>query len=175
MRLKVERNKILKNPVFRAHFGRETTLHIEGFGKALQTGRHQVAQKTEKSIVEAAQNGCLDSFAALYRRHYSAMVALAYSVLADVHLAEDAAQQAFVIACRDLPKLKSKDKFAAWLAGICRNVARQMQRSGIKLAEVKNRPAAWSTDRPPGDLINKFTGFLRVRFLVKYSGILVKN
>ena len=68
-------------------------------------------------MVEAAQNGHLDSFAALYERYYSSMVALAYSVLADIHLAEDAAQQAFVIACHDLPRLKRKDKFAAWLAG----------------------------------------------------------
>ncbi len=98
--------------------------------------------KSEVSLVEAAQNGHLDSFAALYERYYSSMVALAYSVLADRHLCEDAAQQAFVIACRDLPKLKSKDKFAAWLAGICRNVARQMKRTKGKLVAVNVQPSA---------------------------------
>lgn len=86
-------------------------------------------EKTEETLVEAAQNGHLDSFAALYERYYSSMVALAYSSLADRHLAEDAAQQTFAIACRSLPKLKSKDKFGPWLSGICRNVARQMNRS----------------------------------------------
>ncbi len=91
-------------------------------------GRGEVAAKSEESLVEAAQTGHLGSFAALYERYYSPMVALAYSVLADAHLAEDAAQQTFVIAGRDLLNLKSKDKFGAWLAGICRNVARQMQR-----------------------------------------------
>ena len=75
----------------------------------------------------------MEGFVALYELYYSPMVALAYSVLADIHLAEDAAQEAFAIACRNLPHLKSKDKFAAWLAGICRNVARQMQRSKGKL------------------------------------------
>jgi len=74
-----------------------------------------VTDKSEEGLVEAAQNGRLDSFAALYERHYNSMVALAYSVLADRHLSEDAAQQAFAIACRDLPKLKSKDKFGTWL------------------------------------------------------------
>jgi RNA polymerase sigma-70 factor (ECF subfamily) len=77
-------------------------------------------------LVEAAQNGHLESFGALYQQYYGCMVALAYSVLTDKHLAEDAAQQTFAIACRDLLKLKSKDKFGPWLAGICRNVSKQI-------------------------------------------------
>jgi RNA polymerase sigma-70 factor (ECF subfamily) len=82
----------------------------------------------EDQLVEQAQNGCLDSFGTLYRRYYGSMVALAYSATGDICASEDAAQETFAVACRDLPKLKSKDKFAAWLAGICRNVARQMNR-----------------------------------------------
>lgn len=85
--------------------------------------------KSEERLVEAVQNGHLQSFGTLYERYYGSMVTLAYSVLGDVQLSEDAAQEAFAIACRDLPKLKSKDKFAAWLGGICRNVARRMGRS----------------------------------------------
>jgi RNA polymerase sigma-70 factor (ECF subfamily) len=64
----------------------------------------------------------------LYERYYNAAVALAYSTLGEIHGAEDAAQESFAIACRDLGKLKSKEKFGAWLGGICRNVARQMKR-----------------------------------------------
>jgi RNA polymerase sigma-70 factor (ECF subfamily) len=77
----------------------------------------------------------LESFGALYERYHSSMVALAYSMLADRDLAEDAAQDVFAIACRDIGSLKSKERFAAWLAGICRNTARQMLRS-------KNRDVA---------------------------------
>ena len=90
---------------------------------------------SETTLVEAAQNGHLESFGALYERYHSSMVALAYSMLADRDLAEDAAQEVFAIACRDLRSLKSKERFAAWLAGICRNVSRQMLRS-------KNRDVA---------------------------------
>jgi len=86
-------------------------------------------EQRDEPLVEAVQNGHLESFGALYERYYSPMVALAYSMLADRDLAEDAAQESFVVACRDLSKLKSKDKFAAWLAGICRNVAKQMLRT----------------------------------------------
>ena len=83
----------------------------------------------EATLVEAAQNGHLESFGALYERYHSSMVALAYSMLADRDLAEDAAQEVFAIACRDIGSLKSKERFAAWLAGICRNVSRQMLRA----------------------------------------------
>ena len=98
--------------------------------------REKTEEHSEKRIVEAAQNGHLESFGALYERYHSPMVALAYSVLGDKDLADDAAQETFAIACRDLPKLKSKDKFGAWLAGICRNVARGMLRSKGKSAAV---------------------------------------
>jgi len=84
---------------------------------------------SETQLVEAAQNGHLESFGALYERYHSSMVALAYSMLADRDLAEDAAQDVFAIACRDIGSLKSKERFAAWLAGICRNVSRQMLRA----------------------------------------------
>jgi RNA polymerase sigma-70 factor (ECF subfamily) len=84
---------------------------------------------SERQLVEAAQNGHLESFGALYERYHGTMVGLAYSMLNDRELAEDAAQEVFATACREIGKLKSKEKFAAWLAGICRNTARQMLRS----------------------------------------------
>ena len=84
---------------------------------------------SDTQLVEAAQNGHLESFGALYERYHSPMVALAYSMLADRDLAEDAAQEVFAVACRDIESLKSKDRFAAWLAGICRNISRQMLRA----------------------------------------------
>ena len=91
---------------------------------------------SETELVEAARNGRLEGFAALYERYHSSMVALAYSMLADRDLAEDAAQEVFAIACRDLASLRRTDKFGAWLAGICRNVARQMLRAKGKSATV---------------------------------------
>ena len=102
---------------------------------------------SETTLVEAAQNGHLESFGALYERYHSSMVALAYSMLSDRDLAEDAAQEVFAIACRDLRSLKSKERFAAWLAGICRNVSRQMLRANKgKPVAVGDNPAARKRD-----------------------------
>ena len=89
-------------------------------------------EQSEEQIVEAAQNGHLESFGALYQLYYSSMVALAYSVLGDRNCAEDAAQEVFAIACRDIVSLKRRDKFGGWLASICRNTARQMLRVKAK-------------------------------------------
>ena len=102
---------------------------------------------SETTLVEAAQNGHLESFGALYERYHSSMVALAYSMLADRDLAEDAAQEVFAIACRDIGSLKSKERFAAWLAGICRNVSKQMLRANkAKPVAVGDNPAAQKRD-----------------------------
>ena len=114
-------------------------------------------QLSEERIVEAAQNGHLGSFAALYQRYHSPMVALAYSLLADRDLAEDAAQEVFAIACRDLDMLKRKDKFGAWLAGICRNVARQTLRSKARTPAHDGLPAAESNkdEEPRWDAVRR--------------------
>ena len=98
-----------------------------------------MTEKLEELIVEAAQNGNLESFGILYERYYGSMTALAFSVLADRHLAEDAAQEAFAVACGELRRLRRRDRFAPWLAGICRNVARQMQRK--RKHAIQNIPA----------------------------------
>lgn len=91
-------------------------------------------ERCDEALVEAAQNGHLESFGVLYERYHSAMVALAYSVLADRDLADDTAQETFAIACQKLVTLRRRDKFAGWLASICRNTARNILRSKSKTA-----------------------------------------
>ena len=79
--------------------------------------------------VLAAKRGCVDSFGLLYEQYHSSMVAIAYALLGRRDLAEDVAQEVFVVACPDLVKLKRADRFGPWLAGICRNQARRTLRS----------------------------------------------
>lgn len=85
-----------------------------------------VAEKVETELIEAAVAGDIDSFGQIADKYYPAMVAIGYSVLADHQLAEDAAQEAFARALDGLRSLKTKTKFAPWLASICRNVAKDM-------------------------------------------------
>ncbi|MGD8500017.1 MAG: sigma-70 family RNA polymerase sigma factor [Phycisphaerales bacterium] len=97
-------------------------------------------ENTETTLVQAALNGDADSFSRLCKRYYSAMVAIAYSQLCDRDLAEDAAQEAFFVAFRDLSKLKKASHFSRWLAKICRNIATDMAKARIsdKLAPIQD-------------------------------------
>ena len=80
----------------------------------------------QERLVEAAVGGDLESFGELAGGYYSSMVAIAYSVVADHQLAEDAAQEAFAKALVNLRKLRKPGRFAGWLAQICRNTAVDM-------------------------------------------------
>ena len=81
---------------------------------------------SERQLVDAAVGGNIESFGELCKRHYAPVVAIAYSVLSDHQLAEDAAQESFAQALVSLRKLKKTARFAPWLAAICRNVAKDM-------------------------------------------------
>jgi RNA polymerase sigma-70 factor (ECF subfamily) len=84
--------------------------------------------RTDAELVEAARAGDADSFGELYRRHYAAAVGIAYSALSDRQLAEDAAQDAFVVACQKLSCLRHGGLFARWVCKIGRRKAAQMAR-----------------------------------------------
>ena len=83
-------------------------------------------ERLETDLIEAASSGDIESFGELCGRYYSAMAAIAYSILGDHQLAEDSAQETFARALVNIKKLKNQEKFAQWLASICRNVAKDM-------------------------------------------------
>jgi RNA polymerase sigma-70 factor (ECF subfamily) len=86
-------------------------------------------QRSDAELVDAASRGDIASFRELYERHYRMAVGIARSRLSDLHLAEDAAQEAFAIACRRLALLRDRRRFPQWLGTICRRTARRMARS----------------------------------------------
>ena len=95
-------------------------------------------ERIEIHLIEAATGGDIESFGELCRRYYPAMAAIAYAVLNDHQLAEDAAQESFARALVRIKSLKEKTKFAPWLAAICRNVAKDMIASRAKQISTKD-------------------------------------
>jgi len=69
----------------------------------------------QAGLVERAQGGDQEAFAALATASADRCYALAYRILRDMHLAQDATQQALLSAWRDLPTLRDPDRFEAWL------------------------------------------------------------
>ena len=96
--------------------------------------------KLERQLVDAAAAGDIESFGELCRRYYSPMIAIAYSVLSDHQLAEDAAQESFARAIVNVRKLKNRARFAPWLAAICRNVAKDMVAAKAKRVNAADLP-----------------------------------
>ena len=68
----------------------------------------------QSDLVRRAQRGDEEAFAALVPAAVDRLVAVAYRILRDAALAEDATQQALVIAWRKLPTLRDPDRFDAW-------------------------------------------------------------
>ena len=82
--------------------------------------------RSDAELVAAACRGDLTSFGLLYERHYRMAVGIARGRLLDRHLAEDAAQEAFAIACRTLTTLRNPHRFTQWLGTICRRTASRL-------------------------------------------------
>ena len=89
----------------------------------------RLREDNERAVVQAACRGDSEALVGLYERYYATMVWVAYSVLLDRGLAEDAAQQAFATACAKMRGLRSLDRFGPWLTTICRNAAQDMARA----------------------------------------------
>jgi RNA polymerase sigma-70 factor (ECF subfamily) len=137
-----------------------------------------VQQEPDLTLVERACNGDTDSFTELCRRYYPAMVAIAHSILGDRHLAEDAAQQTFANAVCKLPQLKNKNKFAAWLAVICRNVALDLarrtetHRTADDLSMIAAKPDENGPTEPVREALSRLSASAReVIFLRYYDGM----
>jgi RNA polymerase sigma-70 factor (ECF subfamily) len=73
------------------------------------------AERVDRDLVELAQRGDQEAFAILARTRGDRLFGVARRILRDVSLAEDAVQQALVIAWRELPRLRDPDRFDAWL------------------------------------------------------------
>ena len=81
-----------------------------------------------EQLVKATQAGETSAFAELVRRYERAAIITAHSVLGDFHLAQDAAQEAFVYAHSMLNQLRSAASFGPWLLRIARRRAIRLQR-----------------------------------------------
>ena len=95
----------------------------------------------DRELVIAAQRGDQVAFVDLLRGRVDRLFAIARRILRDVDRAEDALQDALVIAWRDLPDLRDPDRFDFWihrvLANMCIEHARRDRRRYAKLEVLK--------------------------------------
>jgi RNA polymerase sigma-70 factor (ECF subfamily) len=88
-------------------------------------------------LVAAARDGDRDAYTHLVRTRAGRLYAIAQRILRDAGSAEDAVQEALVLAWRDLPGLRDLDRFDAWLHRLvvhaCLAQARRDRRRSARL------------------------------------------
>jgi RNA polymerase sigma-70 factor, ECF subfamily len=82
------------------------------------------------ALVERARAGDEEAFASLARAGGDRLLAIAFRILRDLGPAEDAVQQALVIAWRELPSLRNPERFEAWLTRLLVHECYEESRSG---------------------------------------------
>jgi RNA polymerase sigma-70 factor, ECF subfamily len=83
----------------------------------------------ERAAVDAVLAGDREAFRVLVERESAAVIRACHRILGDLHEAEDAAQEAFVIAFRSLAAWRGDGPFGAWLTRIAVRIAlRRAQR-----------------------------------------------
>ena len=79
-----------------------------------------------KQAVEAALQGNVDAFSALYESTQNNMYYLALKYMKNPDDAKDVLQDAYIKAWQSLPTLKDPEHFPAWLGRIVANTAKNM-------------------------------------------------
>lgn len=79
-------------------------------------------------LVVNAQGGDSDAFAELYAATYQKQYQFAYSYLKDEYLAQDALQETYIIALKEITKLKDPMLLVAWLNQINFRVCFQLHK-----------------------------------------------
>ncbi len=98
----------------------------------------------EDDLVTRARDGDESAFEMLAAGHHPRLFRVAYGILRDRHLAEDATQQGLLDIWRHIPRLRDSSRFEAWSYRLVVNACYD---------EAKRRPN-WvpPTDMTPGDM-----------------------
>ena len=107
----------------------------------------------DRDLVEAARGGDREAYVDLIRTRSDRLFSIAQRILRDIDRAEDALQDALVIAWRDLRGLRDPDRFDAWLQRLLINVCiAQATRERRRTANLRVLPV----DGPeaPDDLLS---------------------
>jgi RNA polymerase sigma-70 factor (ECF subfamily) len=92
---------------------------------------------TKEELVIAARAGDRKAFAALVEADGATALRLARTILRSPDEAEDAVQEAFVRAWRDLPSLRDPARWPAWLRTLTARAAIDRYRRRRRLREVE--------------------------------------
>ncbi len=96
----------------------------------------------DRWLVQQAQGGSADAFTQLYRSYYAQVLRIAKGILLDADESEDAVQEIFHLARRNLPRFDFRSRFSTWLFRVAVNHSIQHGRGLWKRKNVSLETAA---------------------------------
>ncbi|MCW3094430.1 MAG: polymerase sigma factor SigW-like protein [Chthonomonadaceae bacterium] len=88
--------------------------------------------RTDEELVRQALCGDIRAYNVLVKRFRGAVVLVAEQTLNSREVAEDVAQEVFLVAYESLTQLRSPDRFASWLYAITRYRARRVRKQELR-------------------------------------------
>ena len=105
-------------------------------------------------LVEAAQAGDREAYAALAQRFQGMAYAIAYRYVGDHHLAQDLVQDAIIEAFLHLPQLKEPSAFPGWFRQIVfRQCTRLLRQATLPSSSLEAASADLIAERDTEDLV----------------------
>jgi RNA polymerase sigma-70 factor (ECF subfamily) len=96
---------------------------------------------SDVGLLDLAANGDVEAFDALLRPRLARLYRMAVAITRSEANARDAVQEASVHAWRELPRLRDRDRFDAWLSQIlvnaCRSLLRKERRVSVREIDVE--------------------------------------
>lgn len=112
-----EKNKVNLSGASATLIPREGTVHLV-----------EISEDADAELVGQAQNGSLDAFEELVRRHTQLIYRALIAILGDGAEAQDAMQDTLLSAFKHIGSFQGRSKFSTWLVSIARNAALQRLR-----------------------------------------------
>jgi RNA polymerase sigma factor (sigma-70 family) len=113
----------------------------------------------QRELVARARSGDIEAFTELVKAGFPRLKGVAYLVLRDADRAEDAVQEALVVAWQDLRALRDPDAWDAWtrrlLIRICYRIAKKERRRTEVELHVKPDPARSGSTNVSADVADR--------------------
>jgi RNA polymerase sigma-70 factor, ECF subfamily len=114
-------------------------------GETMATQVAVATELNEAKLIRAGQRGDAQAVETLFRRYQRPLFQTALRVLGNAEDAEDALQDGYLSAYRNLKRFEGRSQFSTWLTRIVINAALMRRRSA------KSRPAVSLDDSPRED------------------------
>ena len=119
------------------------------------TSTPESAQPVGTERVGGGQRTGTETFGAFYRSQYHAVVALAFALTGRAAVAEELAQDAFLVTHRSWDRVSSYDLPSAFVRRVVSNLAvswrRRLAAEARGLARLASRPSPWAAPLEPPD------------------------